>query len=159
MERKIPLPIAGACHPGFLLPAVSNPCCGFGWPDYRRVFDLPTQRAVAQVGHLFSQFRKIPVGILLFIQTCFDDHGGFDHSWNGRGTLPCTLTFCGTRGIASILFVPGGPARCRCRICTLCVLYHERTGHFAYDLGIVDRPYPVFNAICNWDCWRISRDI
>ena len=107
----------------------------------------------------FLQLRKVPLGILLFVQAGPDDDDRLDHPGHGGGLVSCTISLCRPLRPAGLLSVARGPTGRGRRVCPLRLLYHQRIGHIAHDLGLVDRAHPVLNTLRYRHGRRIVGDI
>ena len=159
MERKIPLPmlilaILGFCY--LLFPILVVVLAGLTTGEFS---DLSRPKACRCAGSSLScNSRKVPVGILLFIQAGADDDGGLDHPGHGGGLFLARSRFVGRAALRAFFLspvvLPGGR-----RVCPLCVLHHQRIGHFAHDLGLVDRAHPVLDTLRYRHGRRIAGDL
>ena len=128
MERKIPLPmlilaILGFCY--LLFPILVVVLAGLTTGEFS---DLSAQRVVAALGDLFPELRKIPLGLLLFVQAGPDDDDRLDHLGHGGGLVSCAVALCRARRPAGLLPIARGPAGRGRRVCPLRLLHHQRMG-------------------------------
>ncbi len=56
-------------------------------------------------------------------------------------------SFVGRTALRAFIPIAGGPTGRGRRVCPLRVLYHQRIGHIAHDLGLVDWAHPVLNTL------------